>query len=66
MLKTWLGNDKKVLERYLLAVTNVENLSSNAMSGTLPDRRRNRHLNADEPTLAVCEYLPQLMVLACK
>jgi len=62
VLKKWLGNEKTVWERHLVGITKAENL----LSRSTPEISWGRQWDVDESILAVCDYLPQLLVSGCK
>lgn len=66
VLKKWIGNDRRILARHLVALGCADDLVSDALNGILFDTRRSLHVNEDKPTLTACRYLPHLLVTGCK
>jgi len=65
-LKKWIGSDKKVLERHLVALGCADDLVSDALTGVLLGKKRNIRIDEDKTTLMACRYLPHLLVSGCK
>lgn len=65
-LKKWIGSDKQVLERHLVALGCADDLVSDAVTGLLLEKQRNIRIDEDKTILQACRYLPNLLVFGCK